>query len=59
MLQRYWHEPVLRERVLNLIPLQRPGQPDEIAATAAWLLSPAASYITGATIVADGGMTMY
>jgi NAD(P)-dependent dehydrogenase (short-subunit alcohol dehydrogenase family) len=59
MLQRYWHEPALRERVLNLIPLQRPGQPDEIAATAAWLLSPAASYITGATIVADGGMTMY
>jgi NAD(P)-dependent dehydrogenase (short-subunit alcohol dehydrogenase family) len=59
MLQRYWHEPALRERVQGLIPLQRPGRPDEIAATAAWLLSPAASYITGATIVADGGMTMY
>jgi NAD(P)-dependent dehydrogenase (short-subunit alcohol dehydrogenase family) len=59
MLQKYWHDPVRREHVQGLIPLHRPGQPDEIAATAAWLLSPAASYVTGATIVADGGMTMY
>jgi NAD(P)-dependent dehydrogenase (short-subunit alcohol dehydrogenase family) len=59
MLRGFWHDPAQRERVQSAIPLRRPGQPDEIAATAAWLLSPAASYVNGATIVADGGMTMY
>jgi NAD(P)-dependent dehydrogenase (short-subunit alcohol dehydrogenase family) len=35
--------------------LGRLGQPDEIAAVVAFLLSPDASYITGTTIEADGG----
>ena len=38
------------------IPLGRPGDAREIAAVIAFLASPAASYITGATIVVDGGM---
>ena len=38
------------------IPLGRPGDAREIAATIAFLASPGASYITGATIVVDGGM---
>lgn len=33
------------------------GQPDDIAAIALWLASPAASYVTGQTITADGGLT--
>ena len=37
------------------IPLGRYGEPDEYAAAAAFLVSPAASYITGATLAADGG----
>lgn len=40
------------------IPLGRLGQPDEIAALIEFLLSPAASYITGQTIHADGGMSL-
>ena len=36
-------------------PLHRLGQPEEVAATAAWLCSDQASFITGATIPIDGG----
>ena len=39
------------------IPLDRPADPAEIAAVAAFLLSDDASYVTGAVVVADGGMT--
>ena len=38
------------------IPLGRLGRPDEIAALIEFLLSPAAAYITGQTIHADGGL---
>jgi NAD(P)-dependent dehydrogenase (short-subunit alcohol dehydrogenase family) len=38
------------------IPLGRPGHAREVAATIAFLSSPAAGYITGASIVVDGGM---
>ncbi len=38
------------------IPLQRIGQPEEIAQAMLWLASPAASYVTGQVIGVDGGM---
>jgi 3-oxoacyl-[acyl-carrier protein] reductase len=37
------------------VPLGRLARPDEIAAVVAWLLSDEASYVTGATLLADGG----
>ncbi|MDA0184359.1 SDR family oxidoreductase [Solirubrobacter phytolaccae] len=43
---------------LEPIPLGRPGGPEEIAATIAHLVSPAASYVTGSSIIADGGLTL-
>jgi len=38
------------------IPLARPGDAREVAAVIAFLASPAAAYVTGASIVVDGGM---
>jgi NAD(P)-dependent dehydrogenase (short-subunit alcohol dehydrogenase family) len=45
------------KRLLASIPLARFGQPDEIAAAIRFLLSDAASFITGQILCADGGVT--
>jgi NAD(P)-dependent dehydrogenase (short-subunit alcohol dehydrogenase family) len=37
------------------IPMQRPGNPDEVAAGVVWLLSDAASYVNGAILEIGGG----
>lgn len=42
--------------LLALVPMGRMGQPDEVAAAALWLLSDAASYVTGAVIDVAGGL---
>ena len=38
-------------------PAGRPGTPDEVAAAVAWVVSPQAAYVHGATIAVDGGIT--
>ncbi len=47
-----------RNQALNMIPLGRFGKVEDVTPTAAFLLSDAASYITGAVIHVDGGLAM-
>jgi 3alpha(or 20beta)-hydroxysteroid dehydrogenase len=42
---------------LNLVPLERPGTPQEVAEVIAFLMSDAASYVSGAELAVDGGFS--
>jgi NAD(P)-dependent dehydrogenase (short-subunit alcohol dehydrogenase family) len=52
-----WVTPADRETLLRGIPLNRPGEPEEVAAVIAFLASDDTPYVTGAVWAADGGMT--
>jgi meso-butanediol dehydrogenase/(S,S)-butanediol dehydrogenase/diacetyl reductase len=49
--------PSARDEYAKLVPMGRVGKPEEVAAVVAFLASDDASYITGAAIVVDGGIT--
>jgi NAD(P)-dependent dehydrogenase (short-subunit alcohol dehydrogenase family) len=51
------NNPAILERVVARTPLGRHAQPPELAGAAVYLLSDAASFTTGTTIVVDGGVT--
>lgn len=53
-----WNTPEAQRRIQRSVPLQRVAQPEEIASVAAFLLSDAASDLTGQTIAVDGGATI-
>lgn len=54
-----WETPEALKSLLTLIPYDRIGQPEDIGKVAVWLASDESDYITGTTIFADGGMTLY
>lgn len=54
-----WSTPEALNSLLNLIPYNRIGQPQDIGNLAAFLASDLSDYITGASIFVDGGMTTF
>ncbi len=54
-----WDEPEALEELLKLIPYGRIGQPQDIANGVLFLASDLSDYVTGTTLVVDGGMMLY
>lgn len=54
-----WSDPASLKDLLEKIPLNRVGDPEEVSRMAVVLVSDVASYLTGRTVFVDGGMTDY
>ena len=51
----FWSDPETSASFVQNQPIKRWGEPEEIATAAVWLASDAASYVTGSSVVIDGG----
>jgi NAD(P)-dependent dehydrogenase (short-subunit alcohol dehydrogenase family) len=56
--EHYWKEEAQRNKVLGMQPIQRLGQPSDVAELALLLASEKGSYITGQTFAVDGGFLL-
>lgn len=56
MADRLFGEPEVQKRLLEMHPIGRFGQPLEVAEAVVWMCSSAASFMTGQSLVLDGGM---
>jgi len=54
-----WSDPEEARALLKLIPYGRIGEPEDIGKAAVWLASDDSDYVTGTTLLVDGGMTLY
>jgi glucose 1-dehydrogenase len=54
-----WQTETALSELLKLIPYGRIGEPEDVARAVTWLCSDASDYVTGATLIIDGGMTLY
>jgi Tropinone reductase 1 len=57
--EKYVNDTKFAERILSRTPLKRIGEPEDIAAAAAFLVMPVSSYITGEVIAVDGGFLKF
>jgi glucose 1-dehydrogenase len=54
-----WETPDAYADLMRLVPYKRIGEPVEIGRAAVWLVSDYADYVTGISLMVDGGMTLY
>lgn len=54
-----WQDPKGRADLIAKIPMERIGRPEDIGRVIAFLCSDLAGYVTGTTVVVDGGMLLY
>jgi NAD(P)-dependent dehydrogenase (short-subunit alcohol dehydrogenase family) len=59
MARPFFDDPAYGGLWINAIPMKRPGEPEELGPVAVFLASEASSYVTGSTIVVDGGYTVW
>jgi NAD(P)-dependent dehydrogenase (short-subunit alcohol dehydrogenase family) len=59
MARPFFEDPAYGGRWIDAIPMGRPGRPEELAPVALLLASEASSYMTGTTVVVDGGFTVW
>lgn len=59
MARPFFEDPNYGGRWIDAIPMGRPGRPEELAPIAVLLASEASSYMTGTTVVVDGGFTIW
>ena len=68
MLNRAWEQTagnnverrkVMEQQFLSVLPLRRIGRPEEAAEAAVWLCSDGSSYMTGNSMIVDGGWTSW
>jgi NAD(P)-dependent dehydrogenase (short-subunit alcohol dehydrogenase family) len=58
MARALWEDPAVHDTAVAAYPLGRLGEPIDVAGAAVFLASPAARWITGQTLVVDGGVTI-
>jgi glucose 1-dehydrogenase len=56
---RAWDTPEAYDKLMELVPYNRIGEPQDIGRAAVWLASDNADYVTGVSLIVDGGMTLY
>ena len=54
-----WETPEAYSDLMKLVPYKRIGETDDIGRAAVWLSSDCADYVTGISLIVDGGMTLY
>jgi glucose 1-dehydrogenase len=54
-----WSTPEAMQKLLQLIPYGRIGEPEDVARAALWLASDEADYVVGTTLFVDGAMSLY
>jgi NAD(P)-dependent dehydrogenase (short-subunit alcohol dehydrogenase family) len=59
MAEPFFEDPEYGGVWLEAIPMKRPGRPEELGPAAVYLASEASSYVTGETLVIDGGYTVW